>query len=225
MCFSATASFTASAVLAVIGALSVRKVTTRNELLFASLSLLFAAQQLIEGSLWLAFKQGSLFSTHFLTQFYIIFVGILWPILVPTSLWMIERVAWRKKAMLAVIISGIGIAVFTINGLWQFPVTARIADYCIAYDYPTIQPHFMLTLYVFATCAAFFIASQPPIRLIGAINLLAFFVTYYFYSYDLASVWCFFAAIISGSIYLYFDKQFLGNAYFLHILKPLTKNQ
>ena len=207
MCFSPTASFSASAVLAIIGILTLKKTSARQELLFASIPLFFAAQQFIEGMLWLLLLRNGAANTYWLTQSYTVFVGILWPIVPSLSLWMIEPEQRRRRMMLPVLATGIGVAVYALDAMLEFPITARIADYCIAYDYPVHQPHFMLVPYVIATCTAFFLSSYAVITWIGVINICAFTATYYFYRYDLASVWCFFAAVISGMIYLYLDER------------------
>lgn len=206
MCFSPTVSFSASAGLAVIGVLALRKTTHRHEFFLAAIPLLFASQQCIEGLIWLGLlRHGG--NPYGLTQSYAVFVGIIWPIMVPLSLWMIEADKKRKRMMAGIIITGVGIAAYTLNELLRFPITARIVDYCIIYEYPIKQPHSLLAFYVIATCAAFFFSSEAAIAGLGVVYLLAFLVSYYFYSYDLTSVWCFFAAIISGLIYLYFDQR------------------
>jgi hypothetical protein len=53
MCFSATANFVGSAVLGTVGVITLTKVKHRRELMFASLPVLFAVHQLIEGFVWL----------------------------------------------------------------------------------------------------------------------------------------------------------------------------
>jgi hypothetical protein len=55
MCFSASASFGAGAALTVLGVLSLRKSESRSHIMFASIPLLFAAQQFTEGFVWLSF--------------------------------------------------------------------------------------------------------------------------------------------------------------------------
>lgn len=167
----------------------------------------FAAQQCVEGLLWLLLLGHSSVSTYWLAQSYTVFVGVLWPILPAFSLWMIEPSAQRKKWMLAVLTTGAGVAIYTLEKMMQFPVTARIADRCIAYGYPVSQPHIMLAPYVIATCAAFFFSSDATIRWLGVVNLAAFAATHHFYRYELTSVWCFFAAMIGGLIYLYFYQR------------------
>ena len=60
MCFSPTASFSASAALAVIGILTLKKTSAPHQFLFAYIPLIFASQQFIEGFLWLLLsKNGS----------------------------------------------------------------------------------------------------------------------------------------------------------------------
>ena len=213
MCFSAPASFSASAVLMIIGVLTINKTKTNKELLFASIPILFAIQQLVEGLLWLELAGGGWWllsgsdAQHFLTQSYAVFVGVVWPILPSLSLLLLEPKPPRKNSMLVILAVGVGIAIYTLNQITIYPISASVAENCITYGYPTPQPHFMLVFYVIATCAAFFISSHRFVWWLGMVNIVAFSVSYHFYSYDLTSVWCFFAAAISGLIYWHFHKR------------------
>ena len=56
MCFSATASFSAGAVLLGLGTLALKTASRPRELPFAAIPLLFAIQQLSEGVIWLTFR-------------------------------------------------------------------------------------------------------------------------------------------------------------------------
>ena len=53
MCFSATANFVGSGVLGAVGVVTLTRVKHQRELVFASLPLLFAIHQFIEGFVWL----------------------------------------------------------------------------------------------------------------------------------------------------------------------------
>ncbi len=53
MCFSATANFVGSGVLAGVGVVTLTRVKHRREILFASLPTLFAIHQFTEGFVWL----------------------------------------------------------------------------------------------------------------------------------------------------------------------------
>jgi hypothetical protein len=57
MCFSAGASFGASAVLGAIGIVTLTKAKTTDQIPFASIPLLFAVQQAVEGTLWIGLTQ------------------------------------------------------------------------------------------------------------------------------------------------------------------------
>jgi hypothetical protein len=208
MCFSPSVSFIASAGLAVVGILTLRKVTTRRELLFASIPLLFATQQFIEGMLWIVLlHSGSSAEQYWLTLCYSVFVGMIWPILGSLSIWLIEPSKIRKHLMTVIILIGVCIALYALNGLIQFGVTSRIAGYCILYKYPVIQGYTMLISYVAATCGAFLISSHRGVQRIGVVGIIAFFIAYRFYHFNLVSVWCLFAAVVSGLICFYFHRQ------------------
>lgn len=206
MCFSPSASFTASAVLCLMGALTLRRTSVPREYALASIPFIFAIQQGVEGLLWLALRNPP-HMTYWLIHAYIVFAGMVWPVMVPLSLYLIEPEPRRKVLMMAVIAAGGVIAVYTFMLVMRHPVSASISDSCIIYSYPEPQPGSMLLLYVIAACAAFFLSSLASIMWLGFVNMAAFFLCYYLYRYDLTSVWCFFAALISGLIYVHFSQR------------------
>jgi hypothetical protein len=100
MCFSASASFGASAVLGVIGVATVAKARTVPQRLFASIPLVFAVQQLTEGILWLSLRDtGSDLNQSFFTYTFLVFAMMVWPVLIPLSIRVLETDAKRKRIM------------------------------------------------------------------------------------------------------------------------------
>src|SRR6476659_11443927 len=99
MCFSAAASFSAGAVLLGIGALTVASAREPRELPFAAMPLLFAVQQLIEGAIWLTFDHGAPGIGADLTLAYVLFSHVFWPVYVPLAVLLMERSAWRRRAL------------------------------------------------------------------------------------------------------------------------------
>ena len=83
MCFSATASFTAAAVLALTGVISVASAPKKRWLLFALIPFLFSLQQFFEGVIWIN-GGGS-------GNFFLFFAFVIWPIWIPVSLLLIEK--------------------------------------------------------------------------------------------------------------------------------------
>src|SRR6516162_9297541 len=92
MCFSATASFGASIALTAIGVASVSKIQMRSQILFASIPILFAMQQLTEGFLWLTFTHpGHPVAQNFATYSFLFIAQIIWPTWVPLSIFYLMK--------------------------------------------------------------------------------------------------------------------------------------
>jgi hypothetical protein len=208
MCFSATASFTAAIVLASVGLITLRKARRKPELALASIPLLFAVQQLIEGLLWLSLLQGEDGTGQtWLIRGYIAFAGIVWPLLMPSSLFLIEPERFMRRLMLPIIGVGAGVALYTLHTLFSPELGAAIANSCIRYTYPVERENLLLVAYVAATCSAFFLSSHRALNLMGLVNAAAFLLTYHAYAINLVSGWCLLAAVSSGFIWLHFSRM------------------
>lgn len=208
MCFSPEISFAASAVVAAIGLITLKKVKMRREILLASIPLFFAGQQLIEGFIWLNLLHNGPIETKFwLTQLYAGFAGILWPLMVPFAIILIEKDQTRKNYMILSVIAGLTITFATLFVINHGGFNAQIVNHCILYNYTETEiPYAIRWIYVVATCVPFLLSSEKVIRWFGMLNVVTFLAAYHVYYTVYASVWCFFAAITSGFIYLYFLK-------------------
>src|SRR5271168_3639090 len=98
MCFSATANFVGSAALASVGVVTLTRVKHRRELLFASLPLLFAIHQFIEGFVWLGLD-GMLSPavTHDMGAAFMLYAQGLVPFLLPLSVMLFEPTAGSRR--------------------------------------------------------------------------------------------------------------------------------
>lgn len=207
MCFSATASFTAGISLLIIGAATIRRVKRREELLYASIPLLFAIQQLIEGALWLTFPAKAPLLNTVLTHAYSFFSHVLWPIYIPAAVLLLETTAWRRKILAVITVAGTIIGLYLLYFLVRLPIVAKVTGHHIAY----ISPHFYaiaaMGLYLLGTCVSSLFSGHQFVRLFGIAALLSFLITYAVYTIWFISVWCFFAALLSGIVLLHFLKQ------------------
>lgn len=97
MCFSATASFAAGTALLAIGSLAWRSAQRRCERPFAAIPVLFALQQFIEGTIWLAFDHDMPALNAVSTGAYLFFSHLLWPVFVPSAVLLIEPQAHRLR--------------------------------------------------------------------------------------------------------------------------------
>ena len=207
MCFSATASFTAGAGLLVVGAITLRLAARRAELPFAAIPAVFGVQQLIEGALWLTFPDKAPLLNTVLTHIYSLFSHVLWPIYVPIAVLLIEPIVWRRRLLVGIALSGAMVGLYLLYYLITEPLVARVEGQHITY----ISPHFytaaVMTIYVLGTCVSSLFSSCWSVRLFGLVSLLSFGAAAIFYSAWFISVWCFFAAILSGIILLHFISQ------------------
>jgi len=215
MCFSATASFIAGVSLSVLGVATVKKAERKAEIPFAMIPLLFGAQQIVEGMLWLSFRFDVPLLNVTMTYLFTLFSHVLWPIYVPFSIGLMESVAWRKKVISAFQITGIAVGLYLLYFIVRFPVTSEVHGHMV-YVLPYVKEHPVLEFYLAATCVAPFFSSHKIINIFGVLALLLFMVAYWFYTVAFFSVWCFFAAILSVVIYLHFK---FGNERALYLMR------
>ncbi len=204
MCFSATASFSAGAVLLGLGTLTLKSAHRPRELPFAAIPLLFALQQLSEGVIWLTFRYEAPLLNTVMTHVYSFFSHALWPAYVPVAVLLIEPAGGRRRALLPFAAAGVAVGAFLLYILIIFPVVSRPTGQHVEY----VSPHFfaatVMTLYLLSTTVSPVISTHRTVRLFGVLAFLSFAAVYYFYANWFISVWCFFAALLSAVVYFHF---------------------
>ena len=207
MCFSATASFSAGAVLLGLGTLTLKSAKRPRELPFAAIPLLFAIQQLSEGVIWLTFRYEAPQLNAVMTHMYSFFSHVLWPVYVPLAVLLIEPSAWRRRGLLVFVAAGVTVGAYLLYVLVAFPVVSRPIGQHIEY----VSPHFFaavgMTLYLMSVALSQFLSTYRSVNAFGGLALLSFAAAYYFYATWFISVWCFFAALLSAVVYLHFVVQ------------------
>lgn len=206
MCFSATASFTAAATLLAIGTVTAGRARSKAELPFSLIPVLFGVQQLVEGVLWLTFASAATHANVVLTHAYSFFSHAFWPMYVPFAVLLIERVKWRRKLLFGLVFAGAGVGIYLLYFLVTQPIVSRVAGGHILYTSPHFFVAVVLTVYVLTTCASSFISSHPAIRWFGVATFFSLTAAAAFYANWFISVWCFFAAVLSVFVLLFFVK-------------------
>jgi hypothetical protein len=211
LCFSAAASFGASAIILTIGVISIRKSTTIPQKVFSCIPLIFSIQQFVEGILWLSLSHGALSPwVNMATYGFLVFAEIVWPIFLPLSVFLLEKQDKRKRTMAVLLVLSGLVSFYLAYSLLFYGAEASISCYHIQYNvhYPIVIKHSGI-LYLVATVLPPIISSIKRLRLFGVIILLSYVVTIIFYKDYLISVWCYFAAVISVavlSIVMYLNK-------------------
>jgi FtsH-binding integral membrane protein len=208
MCFSAEASFGAAVALLPAGAYCVdaawRK--DRRYLPFAVVPIVFGMQQICEALVWLGIERTNAEMTRIAALAYMGFALAIWPIWVPLALALLEERP-RNRWML-VILAGVGL----VFGLVFFLPLARdggrglsptVVGHSIRYDLsvvPAIHSFWWwawLAGYLIAVSGPLFASQNHRLRPLGAAVVVSALISYGLFEYAFASVWCFFAALLS----------------------------
>jgi hypothetical protein len=213
MCFSATASFAATAGLVPLGAVAVGLCGRRgrNELLpLAELPLFFAAQQAIEGLVWLglAGDAPAVAAPRLAALAYLFFAFAFWPGWIPflaLHLWR-GPAGWRRRILLILQALGLLPAVLLWLPLALQPDRVEPVLLQGSIDYGTTLllsgGPLVYGRYLYAAVIGLPLLLLPSVRLRGfGIALLASGVAAdWYYRATFTSVWCYFSAVLSALI-------------------------
>jgi len=206
MCFSATASFSSAAVLAGLGVLTVRSARRPRELPFAAIPFLFAVQQLVEGVIWGSFH-GNAELGRAMTVAYVFFSHFLWPVFVPLAVLLLEPSPSRRRHLVILTCGGVAVSGYLMYRTAIHGVESRLEGEHIEYVLPLAFAVMTTVLYVLSTTASLLLSTHLMVRIFGFATLAGFLVAYAFYEHWLVSVWCYFAALLSGIVLLHFRAQ------------------
>ncbi len=203
MCFSAPVSFVAAAALGAIGVVSLQGARSPRHLAFASIPLIFAAQQACEGVLWLALaKEPFHVGGTPLARIFLCFALFVWPFWIPTALAIAEPDRTRRISLSVMAIAGGALGAYLMTC-----ATFRSSNACIAFGnlYYWIQLDAPLKpvaplVYIALIAVPLATSSMRGTSALGAIALASFLATAWLTRAGFVSVWCFFAAILSGVI-------------------------
>ena len=202
MCYSATASFSASAVLVMIGATLLWLNKNKNYLPLTLFPVLFAIQQAAEGFLWLGI------APNFAKNLFLFIAFIGWPVWVPFSFWFAEEGLWSKQALS--VCFGIGLVVSSLLGLVIPNMEVSITSASILSLYPShFYAHDILYIdYALATVMPFFLSSLPNSSLMGFLFAFSALLIVWIDRTFFVSLWCFVSALISIGLFFILKPRF-----------------
>jgi hypothetical protein len=204
MCFSAEASFAGGVIISTIGVATVKEVHKPSQLVFASIPLFFGLQQFAEGCLWLTLRNPEYGNVQIFSKYiFLIMAEVLWPMMIPLSVLFMEKNKKRKRILWILLVMGVSVSLYYTYCLLFFNVTPKIMGYHIQYrsDFPKSLTALAFIVYFIASITPLFVSSIQRTHLLGILMFLSCVVTAVFFWQYLASVWCFFAALISGVIF------------------------
>lgn len=187
----------AGAVLVGAGVVTITQTRNRHFLPLAVTPLFFGIQQLLEGVVWLVLLERSSIPVELPALGFLFFAYLFWPIYAPWAVWCVEPNARRRRWIAGLSWLGLGVSLSLATALVTSGISPMITQQSIDYQAVIPASALSLTLYVIAACGGGFLSSHRPLMWISLLTLLSLLATRVFFYATLASVWCFFAAIIS----------------------------
>jgi hypothetical protein len=211
MCFSASASFGAAAIIGTVGTLCLKRVYRPAQIMFASIPMVFAVQQIAEGFIWLSLSKPPFMNWQMqLVMFFLFFAQVLWTTWVPLSLYLLEAEADRRKWLGVISIAGAVCSALLGCRLLLSDVTLDIKDGHIVYDVGSSRTLVLVSgvLYLVTTVMPGWVSSIRGSGVMASLLALSLAVTTVFFNDNLVSVWCYFAALISVIVYWVLNGSF-----------------
>jgi hypothetical protein len=202
MCFSAEASFAASAALGVIGVTGLARGPAPAERPLAFIPLLFAAQQFVEGLVWVGLANHEDAVVAVFGHVYIFFAFFLWPVFVPLAALLIEPSAPRRRLQEWLCAAGACAAVFITGSLVRGPLSVEATTGHLFYGLALPLREEVVAVYLLAVSAPI-ASSQRWVRVFGVALAIGLGASLAHFADDFVSLWCFAAAIASGAIWLH----------------------
>jgi hypothetical protein len=200
MCFSASASFTSSAVLAVTTVASFATARNTPQRVLAGIPLVFSIQQFTEGVLWMSLLHPAWARWEGVTTYvFQVFAEVFWPVYIPFCMLLFEQAGSKRTVMSILMWCGILLAAYTGYSFFQYPVHAFAEKHHIRYetDFPLTKEWYYGLLYFMPTVICPLMSNKRILRLLGYLFFVSYVVARLLFHYYEISVWCFFGAIIS----------------------------
>lgn len=208
MCFSATASFVAAAVTGGLGIATLSRVTSRAEAPLATVPLLFAVQQLIEGLLWVSLEGGADPGVvKALVEGFLLLAQVWWPIFVPIAVLLVEPDRARRRLMGVALVAGVSVGLYLLRSILTRAHNSEIIDEHVVYTTENPYPLAVSIAYFAATVVPPLLSSRRVVTILGVMVFVGAATAYLFYYEAFVSVWCFFAAAASGVILFHFERE------------------
>jgi hypothetical protein len=207
MCYSAEASFIAGGVLTVTSISIARIPKEKASLPLSIIPAVFAAHQFVEGVIWLDQGKIAMGEAETVAVFlYALIAYVFWPVFIPyTSLRMEPEMRRRILIMICQAV-GLVVGLSYFLGMLKSPVGVSIYTCNLSYQVsPLLDTG---PAYILAVIVPFLVSSHRGLVLFGLVVLLSCAAGLYLASLPaFPSVWCFFAAFLSASLYAYFRAE------------------
>lgn len=208
MCFSEMGSFGTGVGLVGIGIYTLARVARvdRGGALLAALPLGFGLQQVAEGFVWHALNQGDVAAVRSPALAFLAFSHGAWLVWVPLAVAAVEADPRRRRLFLAITAAGAALGAMMYGSIltpegFRVEVLFHSIRYRVALITDGIVPRGLVEgLYAAVILGPLLGASRRRVRWFGLVVAISAGASLAVFHYAFASVWCFFAAVLSSTI-------------------------
>ena len=202
MCFSPEGDLVGGVVVTAIGVDAYQHLRGRNDrLLFATVPLVLGVHLLDESLVWWSLEGPVPHSLGRVAMWaYLVIAMLVVPVLVPLSIWKLQPTSRRRWIVAPFVGLGVGVATVLLITMLHGPDTVRLGSHHLAYSIGLGNGILIVGLYVVATCGSLLCSGYREIVIFGVVNLIAVVVLARLTADGFTSLWCFYAAVVSGLI-------------------------
>jgi hypothetical protein len=167
--------------------------------------------QFTEGLVWLGMQGriGPIGRDHAAFLFTMYAQGLL-PFLMPLAVTLMEPAGWRRWLLAGLTAIGAVAAGWDAYGLMFLPSRVFVDHAAIAYRNVMTGSLPISLLYILASCGALLLSRYKVVRWYGLLNVIALTIVELVRAYAFASIWCFYAALMSTMLYWQFRRGHFG---------------
>jgi hypothetical protein len=204
MCFSPQGDLVGGAVVMVIGVDACRHLRGRSEyLVVATVPLLLGAHQIDESFVWWGLQGVVPRGVGTVAMWiYLVFALVVLPVLAPMLVIALEPTARRRWRLAPFAVVGIATSSILLEAMLVGHPTARLGSYHLAYTIGLQHGIVIIGLYIVATCGAMLASGYRDVVWFGVLNLIAVVILARLCADGFTSLWCAYAALVSGAIAL-----------------------
>ena len=205
MCFSPQGDLAGGIVVVAIGIDACRHVKGRTQYVaIAALPVVLGLHQIDEAFVWWGL-QGHVTRAvgHVAMWTYLLFALVVLPMLVPMLVTFLEPTRRRRWRVVPFSVVGVVVAVILLEAMLVGHPSAHLARYHLAYTIGLHHGILIIGLYILATCGPLLISGYRSFFWFGVLNLVAVVTLALLCADGFTSLWCFYAALVSGAIALH----------------------
>ena len=205
MCFSPVGDLVGGSVVVAIGVEACRHVKGRSEnLAIAVFPLLLGLHQIDETLVWWGLQGHVPGEVQRVAMWiYLVFALVVLPVLVPLLLTVFESSGRRRRRYAPFLILGLVVSLTILEAMLVGHPTARLDSFHLSYSVGIQHGVIVIGLYIVATCGALLVSGNRSLRWFGGANLVAVIILAVMCANGFASLWCFYAAVVSGAVALH----------------------